>query len=116
MGVVYVGIAVVLLELVIDTGAAIAPQTTYDFAWQIVVQAPSRLQGLVPYINPDLLGLLAIVALLSLVSGVGPRWSLTLPRQVLIGAGSVTVLVLSGTRTALVLLVLGLLVLMVLDA
>lgn len=116
VGGVYVGIACILLGLVIDARTAMPPETTYDFARNVEVAAPSRLGGLVPAIHYNLVALLAVVALLSLVAGVGPRWAQHRPTQVLICGGSLVALMLSGTRTALVLLALGLLILAALDA
>ena len=100
----------------IDRHAALRPDSTFDYVRQVFVAAPARLHGIVPYINEDLLGFVAMVALLGLLAGVGPRWSLTTGRRIAISAGSLLVLVLSGSRTSLFILVFGLLVLAVLDA
>jgi O-antigen ligase len=116
VGATYVAIAAALVGAVVDPAYALAPTSTYDFTRNTYVSTAARLQAVLPYIHPDLLGLVAVVALLSLVCGIGPRWSRSRSMQVLILGSSSVVLVLTQTRSALVLFLIGLLVLAALDA
>ena len=116
VGAVYVSIAAALVGVVVDPSFALAPASTYDYTRRITVFTAPRLQAVLPYIHPDLLGLLSAVALLSLIAGVGPRWSRSRHVQIVTLAAASVVLVLTQTRSALFLLLIGLLVLAAVDA
>jgi O-antigen/teichoic acid export membrane protein/O-antigen ligase len=116
VGAVYVAIVGALLGIVVDRRDALSPGGTYDSVRRVFVRTPAALQEVAPYIHPDLLAWLAAVALLSLLAGVGPRWSQSASRRIAMGGASFAVLLLTGVRSALVLLALGLLLLAVLDA
>jgi O-antigen ligase len=93
---------VVLLAL---AGIAVAPQAAFR------PSSDDRLFSVFPALQPVVLGMVAMVALIMLAAGAGPAVTRRLPVRLLLVACTLGVLLLTRTRSAFVLLVLGLLVL-----
>jgi O-antigen ligase len=97
-----------LLLLSVIAGLVVAPRTALSTD---SLSGVDRLHGVFPYVGADILGLLAVAGLLFLCSNVGRPAVQSLPVRISLATLYVGVLVLAHSRTSLVLLPLGLVVL-----
>jgi O-antigen ligase len=74
----------------------------------IAEELPARLTGVFPSVHPNIVGLLAVVGLISVVCGIGLGWvERSVPARVLLGFVFVSELLLARTRLALVVAVIA---------
>lgn len=86
-----------LLILSVWVGLVVAP----GLALQPVAGGASRLAGVWPPLQPNVLGLIALIVIAGLLLRVGPAWTLRPAVSVLLGSATITALVMARTRLAL---------------
>lgn len=107
-------VAAVVYLLVVSSliGLIIAPHAAFDFEHRY--SSLRRLSGLIPRISWNMLGFVSAVALLMLFARAGPKWTHRRVPRLALGGCSAAALLLCRTRSALALVLFGIVVMLLL--